>query len=359
MSRIAEASARAGRAVSDNLRVDWATERKAAEDLLDGTAPQTTERPSRPTVASSPRAVDSSEQTFPWPPEIDLDEIDLSRDANTLNFRRPWTRTQTARDQRRLEFDDHTPGDHSQVRHESAALSQPPPVSATLIPPRVTVASRKRGAGREPARGEARRVTLRWVVIAVALLVVVASVALLMYFLRNRQVAANQHTPAPLEATPATNALPERDLARASSAPSSAEPAGTVRVPLPIRVDLYEKGQLLGTNESDGLRLRTGAHQLELVNESLRYRASKRVNISAGRTTTVPVALPVATVQLNAMPWAQVTIDGNAVGETPLALTVPIGQHQIVFRNPQLREQTRSVLVTTVSPTHVTVDLRK
>jgi hypothetical protein len=205
MSRIAEASARAGRAVPDNSRVDWAREREAAQDLLDGTAPQETARPSRPTVASSPRSVDSIEQTVPWPPKFDLDEIDLSRDANALDFRRPWTRTQTARDQRRLEFDDQTPGHHSQVRHESAASSQPPPVSATLVPPRVTP---KRVAGREPARAEARRVTPRWVVVAVALIVVVASLALLTYFLRNRQVAADRHAPAPLEAALGTNASP-------------------------------------------------------------------------------------------------------------------------------------------------------
>jgi hypothetical protein len=243
MSRIAEASARAGRAVPDNSRVDWAREREAAHDLLSGTAPQETARPSRPTLASSPRSVDSIDQTFPWPPKIDLDEIDLSRDANALNFRRPWARKQTARDQRRLEFDDQTPGHHSQVRHESAASSQPPSVSSTLVPPRVTAASPKRVAGREPGRAEARRVTPRWVVVAVALIVVLASLALLTYFLRNRQVATDRHAPAPLEAPSGTNKSPERDSARTASEPS-----------------------------------------------------------------------------LNAMPWAQMTIDGNMVGETPLAL---------------------------------------
>jgi serine/threonine-protein kinase len=65
-------------------------------------------------------------------------------------------------------------------------------------------------------------------------------------------------------------------------------------------------------------------------------------------------------MQLNAVPWADVTIDGTAVGETPLGnVPVSIGPHTLVFRHPQLGEQTRTVVVTTQSPPRISVDLRK
>jgi hypothetical protein len=203
MSRIAEASARAGRAVPDNPRVEWAKEREAAERLLRDTAPEEA-APSQPSVASSPsvdpiehtsrptvassRPLDSIEQTFQWPPQFDLDAIDLSQDPNARNFRRPSARTQ-APHERRVEFDDETSRHHSPFRND-AVPSSPRGASA---PPRETAASAKRGNGREPARAEARHLTLRWVVIAAALLVLLASAALLMYLLRNRQVTGHRN----------------------------------------------------------------------------------------------------------------------------------------------------------------------
>ena len=43
---------------------------------------------------------------------------------------------------------------------------------------------------------------------------------------------------------------------------------------------------------------------------------------------------------LNAQPWADVWVDGERVGETPIGnVAVPIGPHEVVFRHPQLGEQ--------------------
>jgi hypothetical protein len=70
--------------------------------------------------------------------------------------------------------------------------------------------------------------------------------------------------------------------------------------------------------------------------------------------------VPSVRLQLNAVPWADVTIDGTSVGETPLGnVSTAIGPHTIVFRHPQLGEETRSVIVTTQSPMRISVDLRK
>ena len=67
---------------------------------------------------------------------------------------------------------------------------------------------------------------------------------------------------------------------------------------------------------------------------------------------------PMGTVHLNAQPWAEVWLDGQRVGETPIGnLAVPIGRHQFVFSNPELGEKRYDVLVTLLAPTHLTVDM--
>ena len=63
---------------------------------------------------------------------------------------------------------------------------------------------------------------------------------------------------------------------------------------------------------------------------------------------------------LNAQPWAEVWINGESVGETPIGkVMVPIGWHEIVFRHPQLGEQVVRATVTGAAPARVSVDMSK
>jgi serine/threonine-protein kinase len=72
------------------------------------------------------------------------------------------------------------------------------------------------------------------------------------------------------------------------------------------------------------------------------------------------VSPPDGRVSANAVPWAQVSIDGNAVGETPLAnLPLAVGEHEIVFRHPQLGEQTQKVIVKSNALTRVSAILTR
>lgn len=65
-------------------------------------------------------------------------------------------------------------------------------------------------------------------------------------------------------------------------------------------------------------------------------------------------------MSLNAAPWAQVWIDGQQVGETPLSnVRVPIGSREVVFRHPELGEKTVRAVVTAGTPTKLSVDLRQ
>jgi hypothetical protein len=106
--------------------------------------------------------------------------------------------------------------------------------------------------------------------------------------------------------------------------------------------------------------LPAGKHDIEMVNEELGYRARRTVNVSPGKTLTVSVDLPKGLVSLNATPWASVWIGGRNVGDTPIGnLSVPIGKHEVLFRNPQLGEQRRAVTVTLHAPARLSVDLTK
>jgi serine/threonine-protein kinase len=67
-----------------------------------------------------------------------------------------------------------------------------------------------------------------------------------------------------------------------------------------------------------------------------------------------------ALLNVNARPWANVWLDGRAVGETPLAnLRVPVGEHELIFRHPDLGERRVVAVVEPGGPTRVTVDLRE
>ena len=70
--------------------------------------------------------------------------------------------------------------------------------------------------------------------------------------------------------------------------------------------------------------------------------------------------MPNGVVSLNAKPWANVFMDGQSLGETPIGnLSVPIGPHEFMFSNPQLGDQRRAIMVTLREPARVSVDLTK
>lgn len=63
---------------------------------------------------------------------------------------------------------------------------------------------------------------------------------------------------------------------------------------------------------------------------------------------------------LNALPWADVAIDGHPAGQTPLGrIQVAAGVHEVRFTHPQLGEQVREVVVDPNSATRIGVDLRQ
>ena len=123
--------------------------------------------------------------------------------------------------------------------------------------------------------------------------------------------------------------------------------SGWISVASPVDVQLFEGGRLLGSSQTDRIMVPSGTHQLELVNETLGYRTTRSVQVAPGKIAAVAVKLPMGSVAINAIPWAEVWIDGNRIGETPIGnQPATIGNHEIVFRNPELGEKTQTVTVT-------------
>ena len=136
--------------------------------------------------------------------------------------------------------------------------------------------------------------------------------------------------------------------------------AGWLSIQSAIPLTISEDGAVIGTTASERIMLPAGAHQLDLSNDQLGYATTRRVVVEAGRVASVPLTLPQVPVQINALPWAEVWIDGQRIGETPIANVMqPIGAHEIVFRHPQLGERRLTTMVTSGGPAiRATVDMR-
>ena len=144
------------------------------------------------------------------------------------------------------------------------------------------------------------------------------------------------------------------------TAPKNAPLSGWIAVNAPVDVQFFENQRLLGSSQTDRIMVPVGRHELEVVNEALGYRAVKTVNVAPGQTASIKLDLPKAPMALNAVPWAEVWVDGERVGETPIgSVPVSIGPHEVVFRHPELGERRVVTTVTLAGPAKVSVDMRK
>ena len=144
------------------------------------------------------------------------------------------------------------------------------------------------------------------------------------------------------------------------SAPQGVPVSGWVSVASPIEMQLFEDGRLVGSSRSDRIMMSVGDHSLQIVNEALGYRQARTVQVSPGRVTPMRIDIPKGSVALNAAPWAEVWVDGDRLGETPIGnVNLPIGTHDVLFRHPELGEQRHMVTVTLNGPARLSVDMRK
>jgi hypothetical protein len=136
--------------------------------------------------------------------------------------------------------------------------------------------------------------------------------------------------------------------------------AGWVQIAAPFDVQLIERGEVIGTSATPRMMLTAGTHDLLIVNRSLEFQDARRIDVKRGETTRVGVEPQEVRININARPWAEVSVDGQSLGETPIANTrVLVGTRRLVFRHPDLGERQETVVVTTKPGQRFSVDLTK
>jgi PEGA domain len=136
--------------------------------------------------------------------------------------------------------------------------------------------------------------------------------------------------------------------------------SGFVSFRSPLNLQITEAGRALGTTSGARISLTAGRHDLDFASTTPVFRTRMTVYVTPGQTTTIGVDVPQGQVSINAIPWANVTVNGRSVGVTPLAnLRLPIGAHEIVWRHPTLGERRRTIQVTGRTPVRVGMDFRQ
>ena len=147
---------------------------------------------------------------------------------------------------------------------------------------------------------------------------------------------------------PTTTAAPD-PIAAATN-----QRSGGVQLQTPIELKVLHGDEVLGSSADGPIVMRAGTYQLDLINTALGLRMRRDVTFRAGQLAKMDITLPMGRVSVNAQPWAEVSIDNRIYGETPLAnLPVPIGNHEIVFRHPDLGERRQMITVRADGETRV------
>lgn len=143
--------------------------------------------------------------------------------------------------------------------------------------------------------------------------------------------------------------------------PRAAAPAaGWIAVASPFPVDVVENGEVVGTSGAAKIMMAAGRHELVLRNDTLGFDSARAVSVTPGQVAAVAIAAPTARLNVNARPWADVSIDGEPVGQTPLAnLELAVGTHEVVFRHPQLGSRTERIVVSARGVNRVAVDFNR
>jgi hypothetical protein len=167
---------------------------------------------------------------------------------------------------------------------------------------------------------------------------------------------AKQQTKAPSSQAPAGRSTVVAATPEAKPVPTS----GWLTIDTPVPVDILERGRRVGNSWSGRVRLTTGRHELDIVNRTLAVDSRKTVDIASGGIASLVIDVPPGLVNINAVPWASVQIDGASVGDTPLAnLQLTAGPHEVVFTHPQLGVHRVTITVASGKLLKLSTDLRK
>jgi hypothetical protein len=174
--------------------------------------------------------------------------------------------------------------------------------------------------------------------------------------------AVSVRIPASVVASTPAPRVPTQQVSSASAGSGAIAPgtAGWLTLDLPIDVMVYQDGRLRGNTRDGRVMLPAGTQNVVLANPAYEYRETVAVTMTKGVVTRANVSLPTGYLSLNALPWAEVWVDGNAVGTTPLAnLSLPIGTHEVLWKHPVLGDRRQLVTVKAKTPANAGVDFTR
>ncbi|MEO1228765.1 MAG: serine/threonine-protein kinase [Myxococcota bacterium] len=106
--------------------------------------------------------------------------------------------------------------------------------------------------------------------------------------------------------------------------------------------EVFVDGDALGPAGPEGragpFLLPEGSRLIRVVQAELRFERERSVEVTAGRTYETEIRARKGFLQLRVSPWAQVAVDGKAMGLTPLP-RIPLyeGVHEVVLVNPDMK----------------------
>ncbi len=175
---------------------------------------------------------------------------------------------------------------------------------------------------------------------------------------RQEEVVGSTGQQSPVVQSPVSRA--DARSAGAGTAVPAPQRSGGIRLSSPIDLEVFEGDTRLGSSATGIVSMPAGRRELDLVNSVLGFRLRQVVDIKAGQVVPLAVTPPNGIININAVPWAEVLIDGKVVGETPIGnLSLPLGNHEITFRHPQFTELRQTALVRSDTITRVSVNLQR
>lgn len=169
--------------------------------------------------------------------------------------------------------------------------------------------------------------------------------------------AASSETPLVIATAAVEAKVPETKPA--APLPAAVVRNGGFRVTAPIEVHVLDGERVLGSSADGPIMAPAGRREYDFVNSVIGLRMRRAVDVKPGQITAVALPVPNGVLNINAEPWAAVFIDGTAVGETPLGnLSVVPGEHEILFRHPQLGEKRQRTIVRSDTETRVSVNMQ-
>ena len=135
---------------------------------------------------------------------------------------------------------------------------------------------------------------------------------------------------------------------------------GWLAVSMPVELQAYEKGRLVGTSRAGPWQLEAGSHEIEFINQSLGVRLRRTVDVVQGKTAAIELAVPSGLVSISSSASAEIQIDGEAVGMAPIVnRPLTAGQHDIVAKQTELGERRLSVTIAAGTSVSMKVDFRR